>query len=646
MKTVSFTWSIPLLASHHGHTMQAVSHEHTPLLSDERGASASRSLLSLRTASLALVGSLAICGAYAVNSGAPSGMVNVLGAVPVEYSPHAAKQSEMIARLERRVETPSANVGSSFSNHLKMRSGLARRISLGQEYHGDWTGYQGYGSIPRVPPQQTVAAGNNPSNTFSLMTQCKTEEVKYLNPEFWFSPIAAAYIVRHNYGTSDFFSMDGALRMDRRELSDGLYGYSLTTDQVDFEYGYALENKRGEVWYEIGAVPAPLFGENCAQMYGSYYNRIAPQDPEKTFVFGSCAHACPSDYRDAAYCTEDLTDSISEDAAAPSNLGPVDDARLISINSVMMVGDPSILEPSARVECKRDGEGNADEAKWTCGQVDEDASKIKMIGLTIRREAGDATLFQSYSKAHTFNAADATAFGYDYVEGTTHDDDGTCKYASCSASRYPMGAIAAGSPDFPGLRATRIDFNRLAFGDAPPEELYAETNDPFLLGDDYVLLAPGTWGEDMDVRRVVMKNAAMCGEWLGYGKCIMTSVAFADLEFTPTKFEKRWIFSLINDQMIKMVRVSVTYDESDGSVHARAMDARRVDHTRDPNDYLTSDSLAFDMSEKFHGGIDRPVAECFDFACEAGMESRGYGIGGLKYLLAPEMSLSLKGNTC
>ena len=72
----------------------------------------------------------------------------------------------------------------------------------------------------------------------------------------------------------------------------------MATNEVDFEYGFALKNQKGEVWYEIGANPAPLFGENCAQMYGSFYNRIAPNDEHKQFVFGDCAHACPADWRD------------------------------------------------------------------------------------------------------------------------------------------------------------------------------------------------------------------------------------------------------------------------------------------------------------------------------------------------------------
>ena len=49
--------------------------------------------------------------------------------------------------------------------------------------------------------------------------------MKYLNPEFWFSPIAGAYIVRHNFGDAgNMFSFEGSLKMERAELSDGVYG--------------------------------------------------------------------------------------------------------------------------------------------------------------------------------------------------------------------------------------------------------------------------------------------------------------------------------------------------------------------------------------------------------------------------------------
>ena len=282
--------------------------------------------------------------------------------------------------------------------------------------------------------------------------------MKYLNPDFWFSPLVNAYIVKHNYGTDDMFSLDGAVEMTRKELSDGVYGYEATTDQVDWEYGYALQNKRGEVWYEIGANPAPLYAENCTQMYGSYYNRIAPNDATKSSLFGSCLNACPEDYRDSAYCRKPLTEAIS--ATAPARLGRLRrrETRGFWIRRALRadLGDRS-LRPK---RCLRDSTFTDDdaEARWTCGTVDYDRSKIKMVGIKVeRRSDGSCYATQTYAKAHTFSSSAATEYEYDF-DDATHTNRGQCRNAACSASKYPLGPIGAG---FTGPRRIGRDAPRV-----------------------------------------------------------------------------------------------------------------------------------------------------------------------------------------
>ena len=52
--------------------------------------------------------------------------------------------------------------------------------------------------------------------------------------------------------------------------------FVLTTNQVNFEYGFAIMNAAGKVLYEIGGAESPIWGAMCkdAQMYGSYWNRV------------------------------------------------------------------------------------------------------------------------------------------------------------------------------------------------------------------------------------------------------------------------------------------------------------------------------------------------------------------------------------
>ena len=550
-------------------------------------------------------------------------------------APHRVTHARIIEAKRARaaaVPSPDRNIKASLGQ-------------TGPDFHV-WPGYApSMNLIPETPPAKTVAAGTNPSSTFTLFTQCKTQEVKYLNPDFWFSPLVNAYIVKHNYGTDDFFSLDGAVVMTRKELSDGVYGYEATTNQVDWEYGYALQNQRGEVWYEIGANPAPLYAENCAQMYGSYYNRIAPNDATKSSLFGSCLNACPEDYRDSAYCRKPLTEAIS--ATAPLDLGACDDARLVVFGSAILFGQTSVIDPSGRSECLRDSTftENDAEARWTCGTVDYDRSKIKMVGIKVeRRSDGSCYATQTYAKAHTFSSSAATEYEYDF-DDATHTRSGQCRNAACSASKYPLGPIAQGSPNLAGLGATRLEYVMLSFGDAPPANKFLNLNDRFL-PDTSGGLVVHTYGdnEDLDARRIIPKNAALCGGAIYYANCFMSGKAFVDTSFTPTKQEKRWIFVIVEHVYFKMIRISVTLDGHD--VRMRVVDAGYISHIRNANDIDTSDSMAYDVTDRYRRRRFMPVADCFAHLCTGGLSPDGYGVGAIKFDIASEMSFSLKGADC
>ena len=577
----------------------------------------------------------ALCPAYPPTDpmdGVVNGTVGELGAFSIDdvtFAPgHRETRERVLAEKRRRAET--AKVGA--------------RPRVGPDFKV-WNGYaDSMQTIPTVP-EGTVAKGSSASQTFTLLTQCKMDEVKYLNPEFWFSPLVTAKIVKHNYGNPDMFSYENAIEMERKEISDGVYGYQVTTDKVDWEYGYALENKRGEVWYEIGANPAPLYGENCTQMYGSFYNRIATMDSDKQFLFGSCLHDCPAGWRDAAYCRKPLTEALS--STTRLDLGKCDDARLVVFGSAVLFGATSVIDPSGRSECLRDTTHRDDdsEARWTCGTVDYDLSKLKMVGVRVVR-AADKHCYatQSYAKKHSFSSAGASTYNYTF-EDATHISNGRCRNAACAASKYPLGPIAAGSSNAPGLGATRLEYVTLSFGDAPPENKYIDMNDVFLTNAaaGRVVHRYGA-NEDLDARRIIPKNAALCGGAIYHANCFMTGKAYADTAFTPTKNEKRWIFVIVEHIYFKMIRMSVTVDGRD--VKMRVIDAGYISHVRDASDIDTSDSAAYDVSDRYARRNFMPVAQCFAHLCTGGLSPNGYGIGSIKFDIAAEMSPSLKGLTC
>lgn len=121
----------------------------------------------------------------------------------------------------------------------------------------------------------------SPTVTFTLRTACKTTQLAEDRAAFFMDGEKEAYVVRHNYGTGEFFKNatkgpGKALKMERVTLDGEERGYRLTTNEVNFEFGFAIRNvETGEWLYEIGKSDSPLGKEKCTQ---------------KVRVFQSCAH--------------------------------------------------------------------------------------------------------------------------------------------------------------------------------------------------------------------------------------------------------------------------------------------------------------------------------------------------------------------
>ena len=116
--------------------------------------------------------------------------------------------------------------------------------------------------------------------------------------------IASVRIARHNLQSPEFFEFAHAVRMteDAAGSESWQRKFTVTTDAIDFEYGFVLVNQRGQHLYEIGELHSPLASAfkpgvaTCVQKYGDYFNRVRTMDKTPAVVnwrFGSCEHQCP-----------------------------------------------------------------------------------------------------------------------------------------------------------------------------------------------------------------------------------------------------------------------------------------------------------------------------------------------------------------
>ena len=512
---------------------------------------------------------------------------------------------------------------------------------LGTAYSG------GYKSLLPEPPK--IRAGNpERSVDFVLHTQCKPLEVKRARPDFWIEGVEGAYVVRHNYGTFKFFEEKQAIRMTRTKLGDGEYGYNLTTDLVDWEWGFALKNKKGDWWYEIGehSKRTPLAGQRCTQMYYPYFNRMitAEKEPVGEYLFSSCDSHCPSDYKDSAFCTLPLTAELFADGGR-TRLGKSEDARLIDVHSAMMYSlDTDIIDPGARAVTWRDTEfdNTKDRVQWLVGVIDYGDSgqfgpdggtdKIKIVKFQVVLDPD----------------------GYAYAEGQQNrvwtNPDGKCDKGACYPGMYDVPKLekSTNAVDVPiaDYKLSRLEYLNMELGDAPPTEHsrdFIATENKYLTNDDdgMVVFEPGTWGEDVDIRRVLLTFGSICGGAINYDHC-MAAKAFVDPDFTPTEFQKQWVFVVVEGRAqgyFKMCKV-VVFNNGDGAVRMKTVIAGYIAMDRDVANINTFDSMFHDIAEAWTNSNSMPVA------LVPTTTATGYGIGAVNFDLAQEMSASLVGKGC
>jgi hypothetical protein len=469
------------------------------------------------------------------------------------------------------------------------------------------------------------APSGSSQSTYTLHTACKPRALSMAHDAFFLNGEKEAYLVKHNYGTSEFFREEDALKMTRQKLPSGNeYGYVLSTAAADFEYGFALKNGETDEWlYEIGGLDSPLAKANCTQKYGSYFNRVRTLETNKAsieYVFGDCTSNCEN-YVDEAYVMRISEENliIPNCGVGTADLGPGDDARLFTLYSALFVLNDAAVGRSPTSRDTTYAESKT-QARWFVQSLEySDRNNIRVIAVDVTLQGERIHVCQS-NKMHI-------------------PLQSQCTYIDCSSSIYDIPSMQSTAQSTSlSYSLTRLQYSIARVGDPRPAPGIIKFSNAKYLTDD-VLYAAGTWGHDIDARRLIPISGGPCGQSIANGHCVGMYTVAPDSGFTATANEKRWILGTISGHM-KMVRIRVYVQN--GALKVAAIRAayansgyqsRQASATMGP---LDRDPLrpGLDLNALWNS----PVGS---FSYAGSYSANGYGVGALKWMLAPEMSPSL-----
>jgi hypothetical protein len=170
-------------------------------------------------------------------------------------------------------------------------------------------------SSPEVTRAVKSSLGLTAGQTrYLLRTRCMSDDVKAANPGFFRegTSVSGAMLVRHNLGSDSFFpAYEAGMQMTpltfditgyEWDWEEGRFFIDLPTGTLDNEWGFALVNTEGEVFYEVGSgADAPLWGQTCRDLVrwdsptDQWFNRLMSFEATDKieYVFGSCDTTCP-----------------------------------------------------------------------------------------------------------------------------------------------------------------------------------------------------------------------------------------------------------------------------------------------------------------------------------------------------------------
>ena len=509
----------------------------------------------------------------------------------------------------------------------KVREGL-----LGNQ-KGEWHPMPGKPMLAPKPTGSEMRA----TRTFTLHTQCMDRETKLGLAEFFYTGAPEGYLVRHNYASSSFFERDHALKMERVVLESEERAWRVTTNDVNFEYGFAFRNPVTGDWRrEIGSYHSPLAREPCIQRYGTYFNRVVTLEEDSTnidYVYGSCNKTCPEGFVETMWVDQPLSDDVPVGAEeAGLDLGEGDDARLITIRTALPLKVDG-YGPSGRALVQRDKRfaETEDVSRWIMAIVDPyPYSEMKLAMLeVVKSSTNRLSVRQIDSKRYRFG----------------HD----CVRTECSVAKYDVSAIWHDHDltDFTyNFWATKLQYTIARKGDTKvPSFEHAFDDTAFISTSNvWTMKTAGHWGRDIDVRRVVFTSAGVCGSsWSG--RCLRMG-AVERAYFEPhTATEAHWVATLDGGGKGAMAMIKV-YTDDDGNLLAKVTAGREGEQCTNPPSIGGSiqktawlrqwDKLqcTVPLQTRWNGATVKTVKN-------SASDSNVVGVGALAYLLAPEMTSSL-----
>ena len=150
-----------------------------------------------------------------------------------------------------------------------------------------------WSSFLALRPVEAFSGVVRPTHTFTVDASCPSEKVRSKDREFWSEPltITEAKVVYHNYRGSDFFTSRRGVVMS--PVAGNPRKFTVTTNKVNYEYGFELTNSRGQVARDIG-LPGSSTSQymwECTAHFG-FRNRLVTGST--TRVFGTCESECPA----------------------------------------------------------------------------------------------------------------------------------------------------------------------------------------------------------------------------------------------------------------------------------------------------------------------------------------------------------------
>jgi len=497
----------------------------------------------------------------------------------------------------------------------------------------------GRGWIPRHGYLLAPApSGTQQARTFIVHTQCKSDEIRTKYSDFWLDGQKEMYIVRHNYGSQRFFEKADAIKMERVILPGDERGYRVRTDKVNFEFGFAYKNLLTNEWlYEIGAKnKAPLSLGNCVQRYGKFFNRVMTiEDPDADieYVWGSCDRQCSAEDEDTSYTLQEPTGDIPacKDGNVNSGfeIGEGDDARLVQLRTGVFaeVGHRSL---SGRALISRDPY-YADESENLAQHVVSlvnpyPSNPLKMLLLRVSKDA-----------SNVLRLCRGTGRAWNTESSLSTD----CAGIDCAAARYDAPSLYSSDESYTHdeLRVSRIHYTIGRKGGGRAEEFQQVYSDAaYLPSTGVTLFAQGAWGDDLDARRLVITSGAPCGSQFWGNKCVRMLAPHRMPAATAE--EAYWLGGSFDGATVYMVRMKV-YVEN-GALKLAGVNSRRGTHTcnfsvgTNPATQFTFDALdtsCCDMNALWPTGTAMNLATSYN--------QSGFGVGAVKFMLAPEMVKSL-----